>query len=451
MMDQKPEPRMKPSNVGMERALIGSLLRDNLRIPDAIRVLRDEDFSTDAHQKIYKAIATVSDQGKKATILAVAEFLSRQKYAGQSFLEITGGESYLRHLWDEAPSAGDVAHYADTIRQKSIASHLIDACNEIQGKAYDISHDYDDLLAEAEKKILAIGEIGIAGETITLQQAVQQAYTRLDRRRGLGDDEFNGVPTGFVDLDKILAGFQDSELIILAARPSVGKTALALNIARYAAVDNDLPVLFVSLEQASIELGERLICCQGMIDSHRLRRGIVDAVESTKLINAGDILSRSKMFIDDTPGQNMLRIAANARRLKAKHDIRMVVVDYLQLIDADRRSDNRQEQVASISRRLKFLARELKIPVIALSQLNRGIEAGAKREPRLSDLRESGAIEQDADTVIMIHRVDDTHETSVIEAIVAKQRNGPTGSCKLMYEKKYMRFRNMAVAWQEIA
>jgi replicative DNA helicase len=241
---------------------------------------------------------------------------------------------------------------------------------------------------------------------------------------------------------------QNSELIIVAARPSVGKTSFALNFVRHIVVEERLPVLFVSLEQARVELAERLLCCQARVDSHRLRKGHLNADEIEKLMEAGDLLSQSKLFIDDTPGQNMLRIAANARRLKLRHGLRMVVIDYLQLIDPDDRRDSRQEQVSAISRRLKFLARELNVPVIALAQVNRSSEDRQDHRPRLSDLRESGAIEQDADTVMLLHRPD-YHEAGlnegIVEVIVGKQRNGPTGDVTLMFIKQYMRFENFAV------
>ena len=238
---------------------------------------------------------------------------------------------------------------------------------------------------------------------------------------------------------------QNSELIIVAARPSVGKTSFALNVVRHVVVEERLPVLFVSLEQARVELAERLLCCQARVDSHRLRKGHLNSDEIDKLFEAGDVLSKASLFIDDTPGQNMLRIAANARRLKLRHELRLVVIDYLQLIDPDDKRDSRQEQVAAISRRLKFLARELEVPVMALAQVNRSSEDRQDHRPRLSDLRESGALEQDADTVILLHRPD-YHEPGqhegMVEVIVGKQRNGPTGDVTLMYEKQYMRFVN---------
>ncbi len=384
------------------------------------------------------------EQGKAVDYITLGDWLKEKQ-----LLEDAGGHSYLVDLWDAAPgSAGNARHYADIVRQKAIIRNLIHACNELSQQAYDQSLPATELLDAAERRIFEIAELGITGETKTLQEAISEAYVRLDQRKQRGDVEYSGVPTGFVDLDSLTAGMQNSELIIVAARPSVGKTSFALNLVRHVCVEERLPVLFVSLEQARVELAERLLCCQARVDSHRLRKGHLNQEEITKLFEAGDVLSQAKLFIDDTPGQSMLRIAANARRLKLRHDLRLVVIDYLQLIDPDDKRDSRQEQVAAISRRLKFLARELTVPVIALAQVNRSSEDRQDHRPRLSDLRESGALEQDADTVMLLHRPD-YHEAGlnegIVEVIVGKQRNGPTGDVTLMFIKQYMRFENFAV------
>ncbi len=436
--------RLPPHNRDAERSILGSMLRDNVIIAEAVNLVRADDFYVFAHQKIFEAITKLNDDaGKPADIVTVAEWLSQAK-----LMEEIGGPAYLGELWDAAPSAAHYRQYAEIIRQKAIARNLIHACNELQADAFDQSQPASELLDNAERRILEIAEMGITGDTVTLHDAIREAWTRLDQRKKRGDLEFSGVPTGFLDLDNLTAGFQANELIVLAARPSVGKTAFALNIARHVVVEEGLPVLFVSLEQARVELAERLLCCQARVDSHRIRRGHLDHDDMSKIMEAGDILGQSKLFIDDTPGQSMLRIAANARRLKKRHDLRLVIIDYLQLIDPDDKKDSRQEQVAAISRRLKFLARELKIPVVALAQVNRSSEDRQDHRPRLSDLRESGAIEQDADTVLMLHRPD-YHEPGKdegsIEVIIAKQRNGPTGEIGLMYVKQYMRFENFAL------
>jgi replicative DNA helicase len=259
----------------------------------------------------------------------------------------------------------------------------------------------------------------------------------------------SGISTGYADLDTITAGLQNSELVIVAARPSVGKTAFALNLVRNIIIEEKLAVLFFSLEQSRNELAERLLCCQGQVDSHKVRTGHLNSDDTQKLMDAGDILRRSRLYIDDTPSRSMLQIAATARRLKKKHEkeggLRLIVIDYLQLIEPENRRDPRQEQVAQISRRLKFLARELVIPVVALAQVNRASEDRQDHKPRLADLRESGSIEQDADTCMMLHRpgkFDGTQDDNILEVIIAKQRNGPTGEVTLTYLKQFMRFEN---------
>jgi replicative DNA helicase len=435
--------RLPPHNRDAERSLLGSMLRDNNIIPEAINLVRADHFYVYGHQKIFEAITKLNDDsGKPADIVTVAEFLAVAKQ-----MEDIGGPAYLAELWDAAPSAAHYRHYAEIIRQKAIARNLIHACTDLSAEAFDQAIPSGELLDSAERRILEIAEMGITGDTVTLQDAIKEAYDRLDARKD-PEHQTSGVMSGYLDLDSLTAGFQNSELIVLAARPSVGKTAFALNIARHVVVEEGLPVLFVSLEQARIELAERLLCCQARVDSHKMRRGHLGTDDMSKIMEAGGILSESKLFIDDTPGQSMLRIAANARRLKKRHDLRLVMIDYLQLIDPDDRRESRQEQVSGISRRLKFLARELKVPVVALAQVNRSSEDRQDHRPRLSDLRESGAIEQDADTVMMLHRPD-YHEPGqqegLIEVIVAKQRNGPTGEVSLMYVKQFMRFENFAV------
>lgn len=440
------EQRLPPHDRDAERSVLGSMLRDNQVIADVVQLLKAHHFYQYAHQKLYEAIHDLAiERGVPVDPVTLADYL-KEKQLTQDI----GGPAYIVDLWDAAPSTGNAIHYANIIRQKAIVRNLIHVCAELQGEAFDEGRPAQELLDAAESRIFEIAEMGVTGDTKTLKEAIHEAYDRMDARRERGHLEYSGIPTGFTDLDSLTAGMQNSELIIVAARPSVGKTAFALNMLRHIVVEEGLPALFVSLEQARIELAERLLCCQAMVNSHRLRKGTLDSGESDRILSAGSTLSAAKLFIDDSPGQSMLRIAANARRLKLRHDIRIVVIDYLQLIDpADAKRDSRQEQVAGISRRLKFLARELNIPVVALAQVNRGSEDRQDHRPRLSDLRESGAIEQDADTVMLLHRPD-YHEPGqqegLIEVIVGKQRNGPTGEVTLMYEKAYMRFQNFAMA-----
>src|SRR5262245_21228672 len=356
-MDQQ---RLPPSDREAERCVLGSMLRDNEVIGEVCQVLKAEHFYAFAHQKLFESITVLAvDRGVPADPVTLANYVNENKLT-----QDVGGYAYIAELWDAAPSAANAVHYADIIRQKAIVRNLIHTCNELQRDAYEQALPPVEMLDAAERKILEIAEMGVTGETRTLHDALKEAYDRIDARKARGHMEYSGIPTGYPDLDNLTAGLQNSELIIIAARPSVGKTAFALNVLRHIVVEEGYPALFVSLEQARVELAERLLCCQAMVNSHRLRKGTLDSHEMDKIISAGQTLSKAKLFIDDTPGQNMLRIAANARRLKLRHDIRIAVVDYLQLIDPDNKRDSRQEQVAAISRRLKFLARELDIPVV---------------------------------------------------------------------------------------
>jgi replicative DNA helicase len=443
-MPQEQQERLPPQDREAERSVLGSMLRENTVIGDVVQILRSEHFYVFAHQKIYDAITTLYvNRGHPADLVTLADHLKEQQ-----LVEDTGGYAYLMELWDAAPSAANAEYYARIVRDKALVRNLIHACTEIQKDSQDQVMPADELLDNAERKILDIAQMGITGQTIRLQDALKEAYDRIDSRTQRDHMSISGLATGYIDLDNLTAGLQNSELVIVAARPSVGKTSLALNIIRHIAVEENQPIFFVSLEQSRIELAERLLCCQARVDSHRLRKGHLDHEEMQKLISAGEILRHAKLFLDDSPGQSMLRIAANARRLRLRHQIKLVVIDYLQLIDPDNRKDSRQEQVANISRRLKFLARELEIPVVALAQVNRSSEDRQDHRPRLADLRESGAIEQDADTVMLLHRPE-LHEPGqhegIVEVIVAKQRNGPTGEITLTYLKQFMRFENFAV------
>ncbi len=435
--------RLPPQSQDAERSVLGSMLRDNGMIGDVLQIVRLENFYSDAHQKIFQAIADLYDKGHPVDLVVLFELLKERKQ-----IEDIGGQGYLAVLWDAAPTAANAEYYARIVRDKAIVRNLIHSTNEIQRDAYDQATSADELLESAERKILDIAQMGITGQTYTLAQAVGEAYDRIDARTSDDPAAVSGISTGYIDLDEKTAGLQNSELVIIAARPSHGKTAFSLNIVRHVAVEQQVPVFFVSLEQSRVELAERLLCCQARVDSHKLRTGRLNSEDMQKLIDAGGALRGAKLFIDDTPGQGMLRIAANARRLKLRHNIKLVVLDYLQLIEPDNRRDSRQEQVANISRRLKFLARELLIPVVALAQVNRSSEDRQDHTPRLADLRESGAIEQDADTVMLLHRPEmyepGQHE-GIMEVHIAKQRNGPTGEITLTFLKQFMRFENFAV------
>jgi replicative DNA helicase len=434
--------RLPPQSREAERCVLGSMLRDNVVIHDVVQIVLPDYFYYDAHQKIFLTIRDIYDAGHPVDLVILAEKLKQQ-----NMIEDVGGYPYLAELWEAAPTAANAIYYSQIVRDKGIVRSLIHVSTEILRDAYDQVQPADELLAKAEREVLDIAEKGVTGNTISLQDAIKEAYNRIDARKRGGHADVSGIPTGFVDLDHLTAGLQNNELIILAARPSVGKTAMALNIIRHIVVEEKLPAFFVSLEQARIELAERLLVAQAKVDSHRLRQGRLDGDDMQRIMDAGGLFHRTKLFIDDTPSQTMLRIAANARRLKLREKIRIVIIDYLQLIEPENRRDPRQEQVAQISRRLKYLARELEMPVIALAQVNRSSEDRQDHRPRLSDLRESGSLEQDADTVLMLHRPKSENgiDDNIIEVLVAKQRNGPTGEVTLTYLKQFMRFENHAI------
>lgn len=443
-----PADRLPPQSREAEMGVLGSILRDNQVLNDVQNIIRVDNFYFDSHQKIYQAISEIYSDGKPVDLVILHEALKTRK-----LLEDVGGIPFLTQLWEAAPTAANAEYYAKIVRDKAVLRNLIHTSTELLRDAYDGVMSPDELLGQAERKVLEIAERGTTGETHTLEKTLYEAFDRIDARAGTAHLSVTGVGTGFADLDEKTAGFQNSELCILAARPGVGKTAFALNIVRHVAVEDKLPVFFVSLEMARVELAERLLACQAKVDSFRLRKGQLGSQDMQKLMTASDQLRGNprdgvvKVFIDDSPAQTMLRIAANCRRLKQRHGLRLVVIDYLQLIEPENRRDPRQEQVAQVSRRLKFLAKELMMPVIALAQVNRASEDRQDHKPRLSDLRESGSIEQDADTVIMLHRPglrEKDKADDVLELIIEKQRNGPTGQVTLTYVPQYMRYENYA-------
>jgi replicative DNA helicase len=419
------------------------MFRSNDVIGDVVQILNVDNFYSDAHQKIYKAMIVLYEAGKPVDLVVLTEAL---KQANQ--IDDVGGYGALAELWDAAPTAANAVHYAHIVRDRSIVRSLINVGNEILRDAYDQVGPADELLHQATGKMLDVAERGVTGRVYGMDKMLEETFDRIDQRQTRGGSSISGISSGYPDLDEVTAGFQNSEMIIIAARPSVGKTAFALNLIRNIAVDEKSTVLFCSLEQSRVEIVERLLCSHARVDAQKLRKGLMNAEDMERLIAASGVMRNAKIFIDDSPGQGMLRIAANARRLKLRNDLKMVVIDYLQLIEPENRRDPRQEQVAQISRRLKGLARELSIPVIALAQVNRSSEDRQDHKPRLSDLRESGSIEQDADTVILLHRPErfepGQHE-GLTEVIIGKQRNGPVGEITLTFNKNMMRFENFAV------
>jgi replicative DNA helicase len=441
--------RLPPHNREAERGVIGGVLRDPDTLPTVQQVIRADNFYFDAHQKIYQAVTDLSNENQPFDLVLLHERLKRNKQ-----LDDVGGVVYLTELWDAVPTGANAEYHAKIVRDTAMVRNLIHAGNEILRDAYDRTESADELVSQAERKIMEIAKSNLVGETITLREALLEAQTRLDGRIG-GNLGVSGLPTGYVDLDNLTTGLQNSELVIIAARPSVGKTAFALNVVRNIMTGHGhgepAPVVvFFSLEMARVELAERLLCCQSRVDSHKVRKGHLNSDDIQKIMDAGDVLRRARLYIDDTPSRSMIQIGATARRLDKKHEkdggLRLIVIDYLQLIEPENRRDPRQEQVAQISRRLKFLARELNVPVVALAQVNRASEDRQDHRPRLSDLRESGSIEQDADTCMMLHRPGkfggEAKDDNVLEVIIAKQRNGPTGDISLTWRKEYNRYEN---------
>jgi replicative DNA helicase len=441
--------RLPPQNRDAERGVIGGILRDSDTLPTVQQIIVAENFYFDAHQKIYQALCDLSNEGQPIDLVLLYDKLRKNKQ-----IEDVGGKEYLADLWESVPTGANAEYHAGLVREAAMIRGLIHAGNEILRDSYDRTQSADELVAQAERKIMDIAKGSMVGEVKSLGEVVQAAFERLDSRIGKDNLAISGLPSGYVDLDNITAGLQNSELVIIAARPSVGKTAFALNVVRNIITEgvangSSPVVLFFSLEMARIELAERLLCCQSRVDSHKVRKGHLNSDDIQKLMDAGDVLRRAKLYIDDTPSRTMIQIGASARRLTKKHEkdggLKLVVIDYLQLIEPENRRDPRQEQVAQISRRLKFLARELNIPVIALAQVNRASEDRQDHKPRLSDLRESGSIEQDADTCMMLHRpgkFDGAQDDNVLEVIIAKQRNGPTGEITLTWMKEYNRYEN---------
>ena len=433
---------LPPQNLEAERWLLGGILLDNEVLHEIAQFLTADDFYRDAHQVVYRAISELYSAGKGVDAVTLADELTRR----DQFQQI-GGDEMLLEIANSVPHAANARYHAELVRQKSISRQLIQSATEIIREGYSNLFTAQQLLESAEQKIFTIAEDQTRGETHELKEILEKAM-HLIEKRAVEKHPVTGVGSGFLDLDDLTNGFHADQLIIIAARPSMGKTALALNICEFATLSQNVPVLMVSLEMGDLEVTERLLWSRSRVDSHKLRKGYgLDHRELSKLGKAYVELEKAAFFIDSTPARNMLQITASARRLKLRKGLGLIVVDYIQLVDAEESRDSRQEQIARISRRLKTLARELHVPVIALSQLNRAVESREDRRPRMADLRESGAIEQDADIVLLLHRpdyYDANDQPGVAEVIVAKNRNGPTGSVKLTFLKNLTRFENLS-------
>lgn len=438
--------RLPPQHLEAERGVLGSILLDPRVCDEVSLIVRPEDFHAEAHRRLYRTMLQMRDEGQQIDVMLLAERLRKD---GQ--LEAVGGTAGLAEILQSVPVAAHAAYYANIVRDKATLRELIHTTTEILRDAYDPTQAPQELITQAEEKIFRIHDSHTVNRLNTLQEVLVEVFAHIDRRL---QGEAPGVPTHFTDLDQLTGGLHESELVILAARPSMGKTALACNIAENVTIKSHIPTLFVSLEMSRLELVQRMLCSQGRIDGHKFRSSFLSAKDRSELVKASAELSQAPLFIDDTPSRNMAEIAAIARRLKRQKNLGLLVIDYLQLIEPDNPKDPRQEQVARIARRLKGLARELSIPVLCLAQVNRQVEQGREiHRPRLSHLRESGAIEQDADVVMFIHREEyyctpEEAEKSGIkglaEVIVAKQRNGPVGEVKLTWLQQFTRFADYA-------
>jgi len=436
--------RLPPQSLVAEQSVLGSILILNEAIDEIADILHPAHFYSEKHQILYAAILRMYESGIRGIdVLTLAEELERRKE-----LEAIGGAEYLLTIQDAVPHAAHVKYYAEIVRDKWIQRSLTQVCTEVLRECYHGSSDTADVLALAEKGIFQILEQQETGAKLSMDEILLETMERINHRMGR-EGTISGLSTGFADLDRQTNGFQPSELIILAARPSMGKTAFVCNIADWVAGPGNTGVLMFSLEQSKLELAERFLCNRARLDGHRVRKGLFEPAERDALFQAASELSRVPIFIDDTAARTVGQIAAICRRMKRRHHIGLVIIDYLQLIEPEDKRANREQQIAQTTRRLKGIAKENDLPVVALSQLNRGVELREDKRPRLADLRESGAIEQDADIVMFLHRPDAYNpedRPGEAEVIVAKHRSGPTGIVTLRWRKESMRFEDFSVA-----
>ncbi len=436
--------RIPPHSVEAEQAVLGGVfLRDNKVFHSLVDIVSPDDFYLPAHQNIYAAFVELYRRGTPIDPVTTHEYLR-----DHNTLEQSGGAAYLAQLAQTVVGGANAEYYAATVRDKSMQRSLIHTCSNIISNCYDSSISVDSLLNESAGSVMTIAERTTGKMFRSTSEMVDEVFKKLEER--LSKHELvTGVTTGYTQLDKLTAGLQQSDLIIVAARPSMGKTAFSLNMALNAAVKSNVPVAVFSLEMSTDQLMMRMLCSYGKINLAHLRRGYLEDDEWARIYDAADVIKRAPIFIDDTPGITPLELQARTRRLKAEHGLGFVLVDYLQLMRAGRRTDSREQEISEISRSLKALAKEHNIPVVALSQLNRKVEERADKRPLLSDLRESGAIEQDADVIMFIYRDEvynkrpDNERAGIAEIIIGKQRNGPTGTAYLHYAGAYTSFEDL--------
>ncbi|OGX46297.1 MAG: replicative DNA helicase [Omnitrophica WOR_2 bacterium RIFCSPLOWO2_02_FULL_63_16] len=434
--------RLPPQNLEAEMAVLGSMLLEEDALVRATELLEARAFYKEAHRRIFSSMLSLYQEHVAVDLVTLTDELKKH-----NLLDEVGGPSYLATLTSLVPTAANVEHYCRIVKERAILRSLIKAATQITSDCYEDATAPDILLDQAEQRIFEIASQKVKGDVVSLKELIKSSIETIDalyQRKGF----ITGLATGFTELDQMLAGLQPSDFIVVAGRPAMGKSSLALGVAEYATVVQKMPVALFSLEMSKEHLVQRMLCSHARINAHNVRTGMLSTSDWPKLTQAAGKLSEAPLFIDDTPGLSILELRAKARRLRSRHGIGLLILDYLQLMEEPTQSENRQQEIAVISRNLKALARELHVPVVAVSQLSRAPERRETFRPRLSDLRESGAIEQDSDVVLMLFREDYYNPTDdnqgIAEVIIAKQRNGPTGSVKLAFIKEYTRFENLA-------
>ena len=443
--------KIPPQNLEAEQSVIGGILLENEAISKVLEILTPDDFYRESHRKTFHSMIQLFEKNEPIDLITLTNQLK-----GTNQLDAIGGSAYLSSLVDSIPTAANITYYARIVKEKAILRRLIATATEIVSRGYENEGDVEDLLDQAEKNIFQITESQIKPSFFRIKSILKESFKTIEKLYE-SQEIVTGVPSGFTDIDKLTSGFQPSDLIIVAGRPSMGKTAFCLNIAQHVAIGKNVPVALFSLEMSKEQLVLRMLCSEARVDAHRVRGGFLGETDWPKLTRAAGTLSEAPIFIDDTPALSVLEMRAKTRRIMAEHTLGLVIVDYLQLMRGRGYSgrgrggtESREQEISDISRSLKALAKELHIPVIALSQLNRRVEERQNKRPQLADLRESGAIEQDADVIAFIYRdevydrSEDNQHKGIAEVIIGKQRNGPVGDVKLAFVDKYASFENLA-------
>jgi len=440
-----PLSKVPPQHLEAEEFVLGAILIDNQAMNKVLEVLSPSAWYREAHRKIFQAMIELSEVNEAIDQVTVSECLRRRNE-----LEQIGGAAYLAKLVAQVPTAANVRHHAKIVQEKALLRNLITVATDIVASGYRDSEKVEDLIDQAERSIFEIAERKMRPSFVPVREIVKSSFETIERLYEK-KERVTGVPTGFTDMDEMTSGLQPSDLIIVAGRPSMGKTALALSMAQYAAIEKREIVAIFSLEMSKEQLVLRMLCSEARVDAHKLRSGFLGRTDWPKLTSAAGRLAEAPIYIDDSPAMTVLEMRAKARRLKAERGLGLVIVDYLQLMRGRGSADNREQEISDISRSLKALAKELAIPVIALSQLSRAVETrGGDKKPQLADLRESGAIEQDADVVMFIFREEVYRQTEenhgIADILLRKQRNGPTGEIRLAFIDRYTRFENLETA-----